>query len=314
MSDFLQMNLNNLSGIRNKSGQIADRRLAQAESRKSKIFDAFKSGAKAYTDATAATKDRKMEAWTAKNLADERDGERDWNRGEGFEQQKELLGLDAKNRMALARLTAAAKGDTETAFDLNAVVGDIMSIGVRGWDSPAFRPEEKQWDDNAVTDFWNAADSLIGMYDEAQQQDIRTKVNAMIDQYPVYSAPIADEGTEGFFDKAGNFITKLGSGGNESFPSIYDTYNSQEGFSPEVTVPLQNITPSGRSKPAEWTIMQDMIKQISGDPDLMQDDRVKMYIKDAKDGEFQQTTGLDDFIRVLEQLGAINRSTPATFN
>lgn len=62
MSDFLQMNLNRLNGIRNTTSRIADRQRAQNEARQQELYNAFTSGANVFNQTMAADKLAKAKA------------------------------------------------------------------------------------------------------------------------------------------------------------------------------------------------------------------------------------------------------------
>jgi len=69
MSDFLQMNLNRMSGIREKTGQIASRKAAEREANRQRMYDAFKTGTGMFAQRREAENEREAKASAAELLA-----------------------------------------------------------------------------------------------------------------------------------------------------------------------------------------------------------------------------------------------------
>ena len=72
MSDFLQMNLNRMSGIRDKTGRIADRRAAAKEAKRQGMSDAFKTAGDVYAKQKMEESMQKIKAEDEKDLVEAR--------------------------------------------------------------------------------------------------------------------------------------------------------------------------------------------------------------------------------------------------
>ena len=170
-----------MSGIREKTGQIASRRAAEKEANRQRMYDAFKTGAGMFAQSREAEKGREAKASAAELLAGAREKEMADVYGIGFEQEKELEKLRADSRSALAKLEASFRQDGDPGdFDIDEAFTRVMSFAVLGrpgeeW-SMSWQP--KEWTQEEKDRMLQKINQRISQYGEDG-----AAVQAMVDSY-----------------------------------------------------------------------------------------------------------------------------------
>ena len=157
MSDFLQMNLNRMSGARNKAGQIADRRFSEKESAKDRLYDTLKTMGSKFYNTMEADKLADAKVTEADKLRGIRSDEYSQTRKDKIEADSLLaqareneLSQGHKDDMALQALRNKGVGAGSEDYDLYEVVNRA------GQD--LLRRVDEVWDESGKFIGWGAVD------------------------------------------------------------------------------------------------------------------------------------------------------------
>lgn len=335
---FLDYNLANMRGIDEKRNQMSSQAFQREGAAKGRFFDNMQNlvgtlnrrselGKEKDFRAGESEKERQARIKAAGLLAGERGGVRDWERGEGFGQDKELKQMEIDARNALARLEAELrKTGTDGDFNLDVAYAAVMSytMGI-DWGGPGWAPEA--WDQAKKDTAMRRLDIALGAYDNENALLVRKMAEEDINGYLLPEEPGVDEGVPikdpiwenpDFSADAQDYLryrhgpTDFGNikdAFGEWAQSLKDTPRSginaiqgptKENAAAQTMTSLEATEPTGRTleNPALWDEMLRLLRRVP--TQTLDDPSVKSYLKEAADGDIQSTY-MESMIQILKR-------------